>query len=571
MKRCLYNICKKYLLIAGILLVIFSSCSKSVLKEVPVDFLAPENSYTNAQGIHQAITGLHWYFRNSFYDEATNQDAFAIMNGAVGTDEAFHGENPGGNRKLVNYEFEMTPSNPEFVPLFWERPYKLIQMSNILIEAIKAADIKIFASEVKKNEYLAEAMFFRAWSYRTLVMLFGDVPIVGIIKAVKTDFVRSPKADVFKLIEEDLTFAAANLPMPGTEEGPGRITQGVAWTLLSEVYLSQSKFQPAIDAASKVIDGGYYHLMTSRFGSTVDVFGSGDVFLDLFAYGNQNLPENREALWVIQFEPLVNGGIRWAGERAFGPAYFRVGNTPDGFPALRGDFLNGKYTGYSDTLGRPVAYMRPTNYMAYDIWRSDWNNDIRNAKHNIKRDFYFDAPGSIYDKQKINFSLYPPGSRNALLDTCQYIYPYILKFSDPVHHFDDPARAGGGYNHKDVYASRLAETYFLRAEAYIGLGNKGMAAADINAIRIRAKSTPVDPVNIDLDYILDERAREVYGEEWRHITLRRTGKLLERVRKYNNNPIYPACNIKDFNILFPIPQSQIDLNIDAAFPQNPGY
>jgi hypothetical protein len=455
--------------------------------------------------------------------------------------------------------------------LFWDRPYRLIQMSNVLIESIKAADTTVFGSGVKKNAYLAEAMFFRAWAYRTLVMLFGDVPIVGVITSVKTDFVRAPKAEVFKLIEEDLTFAVANLPKPGTEETPGRITQGAAGTLLSEVYLNQKKFQPAVDAASRVIDGGYYRLMTARFGSTNDVFRSGDVYLDLFAYGNQNLAENREALWVIQFEPLVNGGIRWAGERAFGPAYFRLGNTPDGFPAFRGDLLNGKYTGYSDTLGRPVAYMRPTNYMAYDIWTSDWNNDIRNAKHNIKRDFYFDAPGSRYDKQKIDFSLYPPGTRNALLDTCQYIFPYIMKFADPLHHFDDPARAGGGYNHKDVYAARLAETYLLRAEAYVGLGNRTLATADINAIRNRAKATPVNPAMVDLDYILDERAREVFGEEWRHITLRRMGKLLERVRKYNNNPIYPACNIKDHNILFPIPQSQIDLNIGAQFQQNPGY
>lgn len=62
--------------------------------------------------------------------------------------------------------------------------------------------------------------------------------------------------------------------------------------------------------------------------------------------------------------------------------------------------------------------------------------------------------------------------------------------------------------------------------------------------------TPVNPANVDLDYILVERAREVYGEEWRHITLRRMGKLLERVWKYNNNPIYPTCNIKDYHILF---------------------
>ena len=567
--RSLFRI--KVSLYAVILLLMFSSCSESVLKEVPLDFLAPENAYTSLAGIKQGITGLHWSFRNSFYDEATNQDAFAIMNGGVATDLAFHGENPGGNRKLVNYQSEMTPSYIEFVDFFWARPYQLIQKANVLIEAIKAAKVEVFGSEAKRNNYLAEALFYRAWSYRTLVMLYGDVPLVDyVIKSGKTDFVRAPKASVFKLMEDDLVFAVANLPAPGKEESVGRITQGAAGTLLAEVYLSQAKYQPAVDAASKVIDGGYYKLMTSRFGSTRDVFGSGDVFLDLFAYGNQNLPENKEALWVIQFEPLVNGGIKLAGERAFGPAYFRMGNTPDGFVAFRGELVGGKYTGYSDSLGRPVAYMRPSNYMVYDIWRSDWENDIRNAKHSIKRDFYYDAPGSKYDKQKIDFSKFTSG-RNPLNDTCQYIFPYIMKFADPLHHFDDPARSGGGYNHKDVYQMRLAETYLLRAEAYVGLGNKTSAAADINAIRNRAKAKPVDPANVNIDYILDERAREVYGEEWRHITLRRVGKLLERVRKYCNNPIYPACNIQDKNVLFPIPQTVIDLNIDAKIEQNPGY
>ena len=107
--------------------------------------------------------------------------------------------------------------------------------------------------------------------------------------------------------------------------------------------------------------------------------------------------------------------------------------------------------------------------------------------------------------------------------------------------------------------------------AYVGLGNKAAAAADVNAIRNRAKATPVAAANVDIDYILDERAREVYGEEWRHITLRRVGKLLERVRKYCNNPMYPGCNIQDQNVLFPIPQTVIDLNIDAKMEQNPGY
>ena len=550
--------------------MIISSCSIDVLEETPLDFLAPENAYQNIEGVRQGITGLHFSVRDMFYN-ADNQDPLAIMSGSLGTDLAFHGENPGGNRKLVNYQSEMTSENAQFT-YFWERSYQIIQRANVLIEGINVTDDAIWTSETQKNEYLAEARFFRAWIYRFLVPLYGDVPLVTeVISSVKTDFVRTPKEEIYKLMEEDLIFAATNLPEPGDEEAPGRITRGAAWHTLSEIYLNQSKFQLAVDAASEAIDGGDYALMTNRFGSTVEVFGSGDVFLDLFAYGNQGLKENTEALWVIQFEPLVTGGSSYPGERGWGPAYFRMGNTPDGFPAFRGELVNGNYTGYSDTLGRPVAWIKPTNYVAYDIWKGDWDNDIRNAEHQIKRDFYFDNPASAYHNQKIDFSLYPPGSRDALRDTCQYIYPYYLKHATPLNHFTDPGQSGGGYVHKDIYAIRLAETILLRAEAYIGLGNQSLAAADINAIRLRANATPVSPAEVDLDYILDERARELYGEEFRHITLRRMGKLLERVRKYNNNPVYPACNIQDYNVLFPIPQSMIDLNINGDVQQNPGY
>jgi hypothetical protein len=559
---------KRYSLLIVIMLA-FSSCSKDVLEETPLDFLSPENSYESVAGIRQGITGLHWTVRDMWTDE--NQDQMAIMLGSLGTDVAFHGENPGGNRKLVNYQAEMTSTNVQF-SFYWNRSYQIIQRANVLIEGINSSDDAIWTSDGKREAFLAEALFFRGWAYRFLVPLYGDVPLVTeAIKTVKTDFVRTPKEEVYLQVEKDLIFAAENLPDPGSEEGPGRITQGAALTILSEVYLSQDKFQLAVDAASKVIDDLDYALMTERFGSTIEAFGTGDVILDLFAYGNKNLKENKEALWVIQIEPLVTGGAEFPGDRAWGPAYYRMGNTPDGFPAFRGELVNGNYTGYSDTLGRPVAWIKPSNYAAYEIWKGDWDTDIRNAEHHIKRNFYFDNPASIYDKKKIDFSLYPAGSRDALRDTSQYIYPYFLKHADPLNHFTNPDRSGGGFNHKDFYAIRLAETYLLRAEAYVGLGNFSLAAQDINAIRNRANATPVSPADVDLDYILDERARELYGEEFRHITLRRMGKFLERVRKYNNNPIYPASNVQDYNVLFPIPQSQIDLNIGAEFAQNPGY
>ena len=571
MKIYIKQLSKKSLLLAGILLLMVSSCSEDILNETPLDFLAPENAYNTLPGIQQGIAGLHFTVRSSWY-YGTQQDAGAIMKG-IGSDVAFHGEDPNSTRFLCNYVNYLTSEN-NYISYFWTWNYQLIQRANVLIDGIENSNAAIWSSEAQKNAYLGEAKFFRAFAYRILVSFYGDVPLVDyVVKSAKTDFVRDPKSEIYTLMEDDLKYGAENLPNPGSEEAPGRVTKGAALHMLSEVYLTQGKYQLAVDAASDVIDGLNYALMTQRFGSSVgkDIFGAGDVYNDLFGYGNHNLAENTEAIWVVQIEPLVTGGGSVEGERSFGPAYFRMGNTPDGKVAFRGEFVDGKYTGYSDTLGRPVSWIHPTNYAAYDIWRSDWNNDIRNAKQNIKRDFYYDNPASAFHKQKIDFNLYPPGTRDWIRDTCQYIYPFFMKFADPLNHFTDPARSGGGNNHKDLYAIRLAETILLRAEAYLGLANKDLAAADINLIRNRANATPVLAANVTQDYILDERARELYGEEWRHITLRRMNKLVSRVRLYNNNPLNPGLNIQDYHDLFPIPQSQLDLNIDGEMQQNPGY
>jgi hypothetical protein len=576
MKKYLILFSKKFLLYAGIMLLIFPSCSEDVLNETPLDFLAPENAYLTLPGIKQGITGLHFSTRQRWF-YGTNQPVIAVMRG-LGTDVAYHGEDPNSNMFISNYLTNLTSSNTDYRNI-WIWKYELIQRANVLIDGINNSDVAIWSSEAQKNAYLAEAMFFRAYAYRILVSFYGDVPLVTeVIKGAKTDFVRTPKAEVYKQMEDDLIFGTTNLPEPGAEEASGRITQGAAWHLLSECYLNQGKFQLAADAATEVIDGYSYALMTNRFGDRQNVvFGEGDPYYDLFAFGNQTLGTNTEAIWVVQVEPPPTiGGGSVEGNRTFGPAYFRLGNTPDGKPAFRGELVAGKYTGYSDTLGRPVAWVHPTNYSAYDIWKSDWNNDVRNAKYNIKRDFYYDNPASTYDKKKINLKVdyatqYAAGTRDAMRDSTQYIYPYWMKFGDPCHYFTDPARSGGGNHHKDLYAIRLAETLLLRAEAYVGLSQQDLAADDINVIRSRANATPVDPADVDLDYILDERARELYGEENRFITLRRMGKLLERVRALNNNPKNPGLNIQDYHVLFPIPQSQIDLNIDADFPQNPGY
>lgn len=548
-----------------------SACNEDILEETPLDFLAPDNAYTTKSGIEQGIAGLHAKARGDWF--YGGQDQGSIWRG-VGTDVAFHGEDPNSTRFLTNYVNYLTPSNGN-VAVYWNDSYELIQRVNVLLDGIDNSDDEIWANEAEKNATYAEARFFRAFAYRILVSYFGDVPIVDIvISGPKVDFARDPKADVYALVEADLKYGVDNLPLRGQEAAPGRITRGAAGHMLSEIYLEQGKFQLAADAATDVIENQGYAIMTERFGSRVgnDVFPSGgDVYNDLYGYGNQNMPENTETIWAIQFEPYVTGGSNFAGARGHGAAYFRFGNTPDGYKAFRGVFRNGKYTGYCDTLSRPVAWIRPTDYVAYEIWEGNWDNDIRNAPHNIKRDYYYDNPESAYHKQKIDFSEFEPGERDPIRDTCQYIFPYFLKFTDPMNFFDREHQSGGGWNHKEVYAIRLAETLLLRAEAYVGLDRFQDAADDINQIRERANATPVDAADVDLDYILDERARELYAETWRHITLRRMGKLVERVQLYNNNPLQPGASIQSHHVLWPIPLSAIDLNLDNVLEQNPGY
>ena len=103
MKKYFKSYNRKYLLLPIISLLLVCSCSENILEEKPLDFLAPENAYSSIPGIQQGITGLHTLVRADFYTDGPNQDFFAIWLASIGTDVTFHGENPGGNRKFVNY------------------------------------------------------------------------------------------------------------------------------------------------------------------------------------------------------------------------------------------------------------------------------------------------------------------------------------------------------------------------------------------------------------------------------------------------------------------------------------
>ena len=146
-----------------------------------------------------------------------------------------------------------------------------------------------------------------------------------------------------------------------------------------------------------------------------------------------------------------------------------------------------------------------------------------------------------------------------------YCYPNWTKFGTDKHY---DGNFVNGYT-KDQYVMRLPETLLLRAEAYIAKGDKASALADVNTIRARAKA-PLATVNeMDINYILDERVRELYGEEFRMLTLMRLGLVFDRVQKYGGAIQRTTVSAK--NNLLPIPQGEIDKNIGAKLVQNPGY
>ena len=210
-----------------------------------------------------------------------------------------------------------------------------------------------------------------------------------------------------------------------------------------------------------------------------------------------------------------------------------------------------------DFLGRPVGFIKPTEFMETTMWLSDFNNDMRNSSYNMQREFIINNPASA------NFG-------DVIIPTTGELvrnhYVWVKKASHPYGH--PQGYDTGGNLYSDMYVFRLAETYLLRAEAYVMKGDNTNAAIDINEVQDRANATPVAPGDVDIHYVLDERARELITEEPRQLILRRMGLLEERVKLYN--PV-SATTITARDQLLPIPQAEIDANLEADLGQNPGY
>lgn len=486
--------------------------------------------------------------------------------------------------------------------------------------------------------------------------MYGNVPILDHrVTSITTGYVPTTRQDVWEFCKDDFTYAVQNLPIKA--EKTGQIVRAAADHYLAEVSLALGDFSGAVDASSRVIDGtdGDFHVMTTRFGSraseATDRYGNSlaapaGAYWDLFREGgNQNSEDNKEAIWVCQYNyntySTGGGGNEWYRIYACttesnwlsntvrlnkdrriaddGTEFYLWGDNTACFQeGIVGSALStvpsakGRYEAdiMRDSIGGNVPYsgnvLWPTRYVYTDLWnnsKKEGKEDFRGSEIMIQRNWYTPGGTRWLDEKAAAFERAKAyGYVISAADTIS-IFPRFWKFSDDKH----PNGDNKAYD-CDWYMTRVAETHLLRAEAYLALGDRAKAADDINVLRNRANAPLCTAADVNIDYILDERTRELLGEEQRWITLNRlsvnpnatyvtevypvqdektSNTLYERVRKYGlgyenmSGSDQPRewseaerryiSNIHPYNYQYPIPIQVIQSNTGAEYPQNYGY
>lgn len=563
-----YN--KKLYTILMALAFVATSCNDSFLDEDP--YSEYRTGQTDPASIEAQVMGLHRTFAE-LWGWSGQQGFLSIWQ--IGMDIT----SPGATQGVENAFYQYADLNPENdgVEYMWQKCYDFINNANLIISAAGEDNVQA----------IAEAKFFRAYAYNMLVTFWGDVPVLVEAITVPTfNYTRQPVVEVDALIEEDLTYAIANLPNVDEAVYESRINKDMARQLAAEAFLrmgmrDDSYFTKAEQHATAIIDGGKYALIEARYG---DYLGEGgDYYRDMFRQGNMRRSEgNKEAIWTFELEynrDMAGGTIdNPQHRRVWQPAYHKW----DGM--VNADSLGGRGNGR----------LRLSNFMKYTVWQG-LGGDIRNSNYNIRRTTNYNRPefsaeiGIDADGYRVAKDA---GVQNITIETGDEVIPFRTDSLEVWYAYPtkwggyDPADDFGYALVKDWPIMRLGETYLLRAEARFRQGDFPGAADDINVLRDRAfKEARADQGNpnlgevtaadIDIDFILDERARELIAEENRRLTLVRTGKLEDRIPL--NGDTGPTGKVitgfTDDNKLLPIPLSEIQLNNKEGEPleQNQGY
>ncbi|MDT3402100.1 RagB/SusD family nutrient uptake outer membrane protein [Mucilaginibacter terrae] len=604
-------------IIAGIAVTavfVAAGCTKrsELVPEAPSKF-TPDVTLTSPVAFANALSALNASVRFEFFG-----DSAPLLTESLFTDAAVDGTTD-KTTPAQNLNASITPTanldSDDFnkIGRYWYAWYSGIKDANVIISRI---DGIIWPTPAQKNLTLATAYFHRAYRYYRLVHEFGDVPLVlKEEQEVNNGYFSTQRTVILQKMKTDLEFAVANL---NDANAKGNVSKGAAAHLLAKVDLSLGLFDEAIAACNVAINGPY-RLMTNRFG-IVATDASRNVIWDLHRPENKASGANAEALYVVLDRETLEGA------------------TPNGSQIMRnccpmwhnGTILTPglRKPGMSDAVsaefpltllyGRGIGRMRGTPYATKYIWTD--NTDLRHAPGNWMNmtDLVYNNPGlksgnnadpTWYGKKLEQYTADNVASRfnNGPRDTIRawFSWPHYKVFIGSSQFAADKYWSPPRGTNTDWYVFRLAETYLLRAEAYVWKGQTALAMADLNQVRGRAQAQLLtDPSAVNIGTILDERQRELYWEEPRKTEITRmayifaqTGlpayngktynvanfstnnflydRVMEKNDFYKNPAVITNSNnryvISPYHVLWPIPQREIDLNIKGRINQNKGY
>jgi len=533
-----------------------SGCRKDFLEEKAKDETYADNLFNDYNGFLSAKYALLNFPRQERREPIQSAELGVIWK--IGTDVGWANTELSWTRGLNRYTTADMNPTMQFLngdvstsdkPGIFLILYRCINSANLMISRAQNPEVNWMGGTAEKdtankNEIIAHAKLIRAWAYRHLVMTFGAVPksvdeVTG--ENYKDDWIRNPVSEIQALIEEDLLFAEQWLP--DNSNDVTRLSKAIAQHYLAELYLWENRPADAETKARAVVNNPNYKLITARYG--VKKNEPGCAFMDQFYDGNIRPAQgNTEALWVFPNSAVDNqlGQYTNCMRRTWVSAY---------------NNLNIAYT--PEYGGRGIGRAGITAWV-FSIYEPQ---DDRFSEYAIRKQ-YVTRTGSVIVCDMSESKMTSNNHRWASTRKWDWT-------------FSDPSRYGESYSYADQTYLRLADTYLLLAEALFMQGKNSEvdgAAYYINLIRTRSNATPITAGEVTLDYILDERARELVTEENRRETLVRTGKLIERTRKYNHiasGQRDGVPGIQDYHVLLPFPQIVIDANVGHTLEQNPGY
>ncbi len=643
------NMPKGFIALAG-MAMLATSCSDDFLKQDPLSFYEPKQTFTTESGVEAALAMGDRLLRGVTVHYSGGSNNIPISTEYFFSELALFGKTDVGSAFCDDWATKLTPrtfisdgSNANSaIGYFWNQGYSGVKYANTVISNIDAVQ---GMSQDKKNQYKGQAYFQRAWNYSHLVFQFGDIPLVTkILEVPKQNYKSTKKEAILDMLVSDMEKAVQWVPNQNKLAYVGQVNRGACRVLLAKLYLATGQWKKAelqCDTLINNLDGTDYRLMTECFG-TEETSGcpttkavTRNVLWDLHRPQNKLCAANKEVIMgmVNQGESGVGAiDVQWL--RIFGPFWNNNIKVAKGHKNSK-TINNWKKTdaNYNDTLdwvrftGRGLGHCRLTYFAQHPLWQVNGVEDDIDLRHNHKvgnwmrmTDFKYNDKWSnsgedaaYYGK---NIRLYDDDGTLLCSDTIRswYDYPYYkLYIKDTKEHAIETSNSFtqtlGSCN--DMYLYRLAEVYLLRAEARFFQDNNQGATDDVNTVRRRAKASQYYS-NVTIGDIVNERARELYLEEWRNCELKRVSYELALSGKpdewgntysldnwdkqngtdeqggsywyqrishyslYNKGAIVSNGKTLNYtmdkhNLFWPIPQSAINANSMAQLHQNYGY